>query len=552
MQGARLGDMDILERRLAEQRGDRTLGRVIACSGARATILAETTAIQADRIGRWAVGSLITLTGRSSRIVGFIYAMRAEGAADDHSLPPRTHVDVELVGEILDDEHGQPLFRRGIREYPTLGAASHAIRHSDLEAIYTIRSGHGTAIGVLAQSPGLKAHVDLDAMLRQHFALVGSTGVGKSTAFSILMHQAIESRPQLRGLILDPHNEFASAFSGDAVVLDLRSLSFPFYLFSFEEFTHVLFRGRQAPDGELDFLREAISEAKEGFRAEVNSFQSGILKRQLRGDGLTTSVDAPSPYRIGDIITAIDDHIGRLEPRYRRSDLRSLRTRLESLRNDPQFEFMFAHGESEDVLEHLLQTVFRVADSQRRVTILQLAGVPTDVVTAIVSVLARFAFETAMFSGPDYEILVACEEAHRYIPQDERSVFGPVRRALARIAREGRKYGCYLGLISQRPSDLDPTIFSQCSTIFAMRLANERDQDVIRSAFPDTSAHVLSFLAAIGNREAIAFGEAMVMPMRMIFSELAAGAIPHSNSHDDRCRDGMTLHTLVERLRGRF
>lgn len=552
MQGMRASELESFERRIAEQRGDRNLGRVIACSGARATVLADTTQIQADRSGRWSVGSLITLGGRSSRIVGFVYAMRAEGAPDNSDLPPRTHVEVELVGEIVDDLNGIPQFRRGIREYPGLGATAHAIRQTDLEAIYTVRSGQGTTIGTLAQAPALKAHVNLESMLSQHFALVGSTGVGKSTAFSILMHQAIESRPQLRGLILDPHNEFAKAFSQDAVVLDLRTLSFPYYLFSFEEFTHVLFRGREAPEGEIEFLREAITEAKEAFRAEASTFQSGILKRQLRGESMATSVDAPSPYRIGDIINTIDEHIGRLEPKYRRADLRSLRTRLESLRNDPQFEFMFVHAESEDVLESLLRQIFRVSDTARRITILQLAGVPTDVVTAIVSVLTRFAFETAMFAGAEYEIVVACEEAHRYIPHDERSAFGPVRRSIARIAKEGRKYGCYLGLISQRPSDLDPSIFSQCSTIFAMRLANDRDQDVIRSAFPDTSAHVLSFLAAIGNREAIAFGEALVMPMRMVFTELPPNLIPASMSERNRGEGGLSLHILVERLRGRM
>ncbi len=552
MQNMRARELETLERRFVDQPQDRSLGVIIACSGARATILADTAEIQAERAGRWSVGSLITLVGRTSRIVGFVYEMHAEGAATDANLPPRTHVQIELVGEILDTEQGRPVFRRGIREYPGLGAKAHVIRQDDLEAIYAVRSGHAATIGALAQAPSLKAHVDLDAMLRQHFALVGSTGVGKSTAFSILMTEAIATRPNLRALILDPHNEFAAAFGKDAVVLDLRILAFPYYLFSFEEFTHVLFRGREAPEGEIEFLREAITEAKEAFRAEANTFQSGILKRQLRGENQATSVDAPSPYRLTDITASIDEHLGRLEPRYKRSDLRSLKTRLDSLKNDPQFDFMFSKGESGDVLEDLLRQIFRIADPVRRITILQLAGVPADVVSAIVSVLARFAFETAMHAGAGYEVILACEEAHRYIPQDERSAFGPVRRAIARIAKEGRKHGCYLGLISQRPSELDPTIFSQCSTIFAMRLANERDQDVIRSAFPDTSAHVLSFLAAIGNREAIAFGEALVMPMRMVFLERAAGTLPASNHASHAAQQGLSIHMLVERLRGRL
>jgi hypothetical protein len=136
-----------------------------------------------------------------------------------------------------------------------------------------------------------------------------------------------------------------------------------------------------------------------------------------------------------------------------------------------------------------------------------------------VSVLARMAFEIALWSDGAYEIAVVCEEAHRYIPTDQSQAFGPTRTAIGRIAKEGRKYGVSLGIVTQRPSELDATVLSQCSTMFAMRLSNEADKAIVRSAVGVSSASTIAFLSSIADREAIAFGEAIATPMRMKFSD---------------------------------
>jgi uncharacterized protein len=135
------------------------------------------------------------------------------------------------------------------------------------------------------------------------------------------------------------------------------------------------------------------------------------------------------------------------------------------------------------------------------------------------------AFDIAMLAGGSYEVLLLCEEAHRYVPHSGDG-FAPTRYAIARIAKEGRKYGCYLGVVTQRPGELDPTILSQCSTVFAMRLSNDRDQEIIRSAVADSSASTIAFLSSIGNREAIAFGEGVATTMRMRFSHIERKSLP--------------------------
>ena len=149
---------------------------------------------------------------------------------------------------------------------------------------------------------------------------------------------------------------------------------------------------------------------------------------------------------------------------------------------------MFASRLIEDTIHQTIGKIFRVPHEGRPITCFQLAGMPSEVVNSVCSVLARLAFDLALWSNGKLKLLVLCEEAHRYMPADPRLGFAPTRHAMSRIAKEGRKYGCYLGVVTQRPGELDPTVLSQCSTVFAMRLANEHDQDIIRSAIADSSA----------------------------------------------------------------
>src|ERR1700744_2244538 len=167
-----------------------------------------------------------------------------------------------------------------------------------------------------------------------------------------------------------------------------------------------------------------------------------------------------------------------------------------------------------DTMAEIVGLLFRRPANGVPMTVLQLAGFPSEVVDAIVSVLSRMAFDLGVWSDGGSPLLLVCEEAHRYMAADYSVGFGPTRRALSRIAKEGRKYRVSLGLVSQRPAELDPTILSQCATLFAMRLANDRDQALLKSALSDDTAELLSFIPTLGVREAIAFGEAVPIPTR--------------------------------------
>ncbi|MGI9462813.1 MAG: ATP-binding protein [Aestuariivirgaceae bacterium] len=531
---------------------DQLMGRVIACDGGFATVSATATDTIEESSDFWSIGRLISIAVGRNRVVGLVYKLNSTGELWEDQQVNTIHAEIELVGEIRETEAGQSMFSRGIANYPPLGSIAHRIRSEDLIAVHLQKSGQSMVIGTLTQDEQIPATVDIDNMLSRHFAIVGTTGTGKSTALALLMRKCLEARPNLRIMLFDPHNEFSTAFPDKANVLNADTLELPFWLFQLEEFAEVVFRGRNGEAEEVDALRDLIPEARSRFVAK----QAGSAKLVRRSPDVSNiSADTPLPYRMTDLFAIIEDEIGLLEGRHDRLVLRSLKTRLETLVNDPRYRFMFSARTVDDNMAEVMGMLFRIPMNDRPITCLQLAGVPSEVVNSVISVLCRMAFDLAMWSNGTCGVLVVCEEAHRYVPQDPRQGFGPTRLSIARIAKEGRKYGVHLGVVTQRPGELDPTILSQCSTVFSLRLANDFDQEIIRSAISDSSASTISFLSSIGNREAIAFGEGIPTPMRMKFEELKAEFLPgspiyHTPENSPGTAPPVNLGSIIGRMRG--
>lgn len=557
---------DVLpDRREASQPPERALGRVIACDGSRATILSAVSTGNWLAGDAWTIGRMVSINLGSSRIVALVYKLHAVEPAWSESEENPIQVEVEFLGEVLESADGRMRFQSGISTFPPIGAIAHRIRSGDLVLVHDLGDRSGVEIGHVTQDASIPATVSVQDMLSRHFALVGTTGVGKSSAVALLLRRAVSVRPRLRVLILDPHNEYSSAFPDLALTIDGDSLDLPFWMFRQEELAEVVFRGRAVLDDEPDILREVVAAARARYRMPGNGQElardlgSSLLKRPLdlgvsRQPADATqagTVDASTPYRLKDAFAVIDEMIGLHELRWPRHALRSLKVRLESLHADPRYRFMFGRANMYETVAPILAQVFRIPMHGRPITAFQLGGLPGEVVNAVASVLSRLAFDLASASQGAYEILVLCEEAHRYVPSDTALGFAPTRQALARIAKEGRKYGAYLGIVTQRPGELDPTILSQCSTVFAMRLANERDQQIIRSAISDASASTINFLSSIGNREAIAFGEGVATTMRMRFAELKPHELPAMGARggDVAGRLEPTLDDMVRRMR---
>ena len=531
----------------------RVIGHLVCLNGTEGVISCRLEAAEED----WSVGHLITIVHRNSRLVGVVCEIATNDGAWSEGGVNTARAKIELSGEIVDDEAGTPVFHRGVRSFPSLGAVAHRIRADDLRAIYSFRGRQGVEIGRLSQNELIPAEIDVSELIGRHFAVLGSTGVGKTTAVSLLLKRSVATRPKLRVMIFDPHNEYGRHFAKSAQVIDSDSFELPFWMFRFDEFADIIFSGRQPHADERDALFEIIRIARAKYVSDSNTITSSSgLRRHAVVEGASPTADTPTPYRIIDVVAIIEEWLGKLDQRFSRSDLKALRFRVEGLNRDPRFRFMFGRPVVEEDIGKVISRLFRIPTQGMPITIVQLAGLPNEVVNPVVSVLARLAFEIAFWCSGDFEVNVLCEEAHRYIPSVQVTsgrgeTFGPARQAIGRIAKEGRKYGASLGVISQRPSELDPTVLSQCSTMFAMRLANEVDKGIIRAAAGASAASTIAFLSSMADREAIAFGEAIATPMRMKFSNSADRAFnPAPIAPPPRDAEPIDLRKLSARLRG--
>lgn len=499
---------------------DRPEAFVIACDGSTATVQADTDCVDTVTGLTWAVGRMLSIIVDTNRVVAMICEINAPTENYAPDVKSFLRMKVELQGEVQDRGEGEKsAFVKGITKYPGVGAVVHQIRAADLSSIYAATGSSNAIIGHLSQDPSIPAYVDIPDMLSKHFAVLGSTGCGKSSSVSLLLHAAQEVVPDLRTIILDPHNEYSKSFPGSNSISQ-ETLDLPFWLFQLEEYAEVLFRGKPIVHEEIDALREFIPEAKKKFR-------EGEDRASLRvaGSSSALTADSPVPYRIADLVAMVDEEMGLLDSRYDKSVLKQLKARIVAHSSDPRYAFMFRHKTITDIAHEVIANIFNLPHGHQLCTILQMAGMPSEVVNSVASVLCRLAFELSIAAKGTMKILVVCEEAHRYVPVGAGG-FEPTRRAIARIAKEGRKYGSFIAIISQRPSELDPTILSQCSTVFSLRLTNDYDQGIIRKAISSSSASTIAFISSLSNRECIAFGEGMSTPMRLMFRNMPKAWLP--------------------------
>lgn len=529
-----------------------SFGRVISVRGslARVGLLAESQLPIAEV--RATVGRFVSIRCASSVIVAMITEVSCENLSRTDDLIAIASVD--LLGEILNAAD-KAKFQRGVTNYPTIGDSVDLITSQELRTIYAPTGSDQINVGFLQQDRSVVAYVDIEEMLSKHFAVLGSTGVGKSTGVSLLLNEILKARPNLRIFLLDVHNEYGRCFGDRALVLNPRNLKLPFWLFNFEEIVDVLFGGRAGVPEELDVLAEVIPIAKGIYTQYQNTDRLGLKRIDPKQVGFT--VDTPVPYRLVDLISLIDERMGKLENRSSRIVYHKLISRIEAVRNDPRYAFMFDNANvGGDTMAEVISHLFRLPANGKPMTVMQLAGFPAEVIDSVVSVLCRMAFDFGLWSDGVSPMLFVCEEAHRYASADRNIGFGPTRKAVSRIAKEGRKYGVYLGLITQRPAELDATIISQCNTLFTMRLANDRDQALLRAAVSDAAANLLSFVPSLGTREVLAFGEGVALPTRLRFKEVPPHQLPRGEatiSSVPSVTSGHDMHfvgAVLERWRG--
>jgi len=323
-------------------------------------------------------------------------------------------------------------------------------------------------------------------------------------------------------VVLDIHGEYAAAFGSQAEVIDPSNLNLPFWLLNFHELTAAFISPDEQRDSEIEILTDAVVWAKRRY----SDAYAGRVRRSA-AETTCITVDTPVPFRLADLVAYFDEQLGRLDRALNTLPYKRLKARVETLVSDARYSFMFGSVMIEDTMTDVLGRLFRVPVGDKPITVLDLSTVPSEIMDVVISVISRLAFDLASWSEARLPLLIVCEEAHRYAPADGGNKFMPTRQALARIAKEGRKYGVALALITQRPSELDTTILSQCSTVIAMRLSTERDQAVIRANTHEGALDLLEFLPLLGDREAVVLGQGSVMPMRIRFKDMRTARSPH-------------------------
>ena len=532
-----------------------TLGCVISVRGSQASVGLPAQSAHAAEKARASVGKFLGVRAGESLVVGLIadVSLRTDVVLRDSDRVAVAQLD--LIGEIQNHDSDKAKFQRGVSTYPAIGDTVTAIGSDELRLIFRSDGSRTIDVGQLEHDSSIPALLDVDEMISKHFAVLGTTGVGKSSAVTLLLHQILAARPDLRVLLLDVHNEYSRCFGERAQVLNPGNIKLPFWLYNFDEIVDVLFGGRPSLDEEVDILTECIPLAKSIYAQQTTANGRIGIKS---GEAVTTrfTVDLPVPYRISDLIALLDARMGKLENRSTRMVYHKLITRIETVCGDPRYAFMFENANvGGDTMVEILSMIFRIPTNGVPLTIMQLAGFPSEVVDAVVSVTCRMAFDLGLWSDGANPLLVVCEEAHRYMGADHSIGFAPTRRSVARIAKEGRKYSVFLGLVSQRPAELDSTVLSQCSTLFAMRMTNDRDQALLRSAVADTAANFLAFLPSLGTGEAFAFGEGVALPTRLKFKQLPPQLLPKSEmaNHGESANcDSDGLVAVVNRWRGRL
>ncbi|WP_082701726.1 helicase HerA domain-containing protein [Novosphingobium sp. FSW06-99] len=463
------------------------------------------------------VSSQIKIRVGNTWLLGVVRTLRQATTAEEHG---GVVAEVDFMGEgdterLTGNIYG---FRRGVTRYPMPGALAHVATRADLAQIYASDGRPNISIGTVHPTKDIRAGIYIDSFLGKHFALLGSTGTGKSTSASLILHRICELAPQGHIVMIDPHGEYISAFRDRGNLLDVSNLQMPYWLMNFEEHCEV-------------FLTSSGSDRVVDADILARCLQQSRAKNRLAAAIGKITVDSPIPYLLSDLVNILQNEMGKLDKGTGSIPYQRIKTKIEEIRGDPRYQFMFSGMLVADCMTDFLAQVFRLPANGKPISIIDVSGVPSEITSTVVAVLSRLVFDFAVWARDEETrpILLVCEEAHRYVPNERNADGSSVGRVLSRIAKEGRKYGVSLGLITQRPSDLAEGVLSQCGTIIAMRLNNERDQAHVRAAMPEGARGFMDAIPALRNRECVVCGEGVSIPMRVSFDDLDAALRPASD-----------------------
>jgi len=460
------------------------------------------------------------------------------------------------VGSILAD--GQ--FERGVARYPTTGAEVHAIGSTEVAKMFDRFQSKGLAVGALALHRSLKVCLDPTNLFGRHSAILGQTGSGKSWTVASLVQKTVAVMPRAHIIILDLHGEYCwkrpdgtqSYAFADAIVrhVDARELEMPYWLMTYSELCDLLIEhSEREATNQTAFFRDCLLEGRE--RENTTAVPSLGLPR--------VTVDTPIYFSLDEVLAKVRaknvQRVGnRQGPMF--GDFDRFLMRIESKLNDSRYDFLLkpTTRNTSASLSDLLRDFVGLGTKRAAVTVIDLSSVPFDVRPTVAAQIGRLAFEFNYWNPQfrEFPILLICEEAHVYIPRTAESQFAGSRKSMERIAKEGRKYGVGLAIVSQRPHEVSETVLAQCGTFVCLRITNPDDQTYVKSLVPESEGDLVSVLAGLGRGEALVLGEAVPLPTRVQFDRPSPA--PNSDDVDfyAKWKDGLAdlnVEEIVKRWR---
>jgi DNA helicase HerA-like ATPase len=406
-------------------------------------------------------------------------------------------------------------FERGTDVLPTVGADVFAVPSETIDNVYSSFSQGNFSIGKLSVLPNQEARINLDAFLSRHGAILGQTGSGKSWTVASLL-QRIACFQQSSIVLLDLHGEYEKAFGDYSAYVSADQIELPYWLMNSEELIDMCVdRHESAAPNQIAKFKELLQLAKESH-AENKAL-----------DVPKITVDTPVYFDIKSITAEFERLDTEMVPG--KTGLKQgplfgqftrLLMRLQSRLNDRRYDLIFNPKtyRSSASMEVLFRRILGEEDSPKKLVILDLSPVPFEVRTSVISLILRCLFDFSYWhkrkNRKPYPLAVFADEAHSYLNDADIS-HRPSRLSGERIAKEGRKYGISLTVISQRPREVSSTILSQCNSFLCLRIANPDDQSYVRNLLPDSIKGIIDILSTLRRGECILLGDAVMMPTRI-------------------------------------
>lgn len=457
------------------------------------------------------------------------------------------------LGQLDEEDH----FLRGVLDFPVPGAEVHYIQPDEVDILFRRFRHFGYEPGYLPNIHQQGVALDPSNLFARHLAILGQSGSGKSWGVANILQRAVETMPNAHIILLDLHGEYV--WHGDDGVVhtafrpehmryfDARELEIPYWLLTYSEMIDLLIdHADPKSSSQMAFLRETLL----SLRKKANPDIAGQI-----------SVDSPVYFsmvemyqqfkRVNEQTTDFGKTRG---PLYGQFD--EFLVKLQSRFNDNRYDFLFKpkKRKDSDSLVSLLSDFVGLGEQKCQITVIDFSSVPFDVRPMISAQVGRLAFEFNYWNprSEEFPLLLVCEEAHNYIPRETGTKYDGARRSMERIAKEGRKYGVGLAVISQRPAEVSETVLAQCGNYICFRVTNPDDQEYIKALVPDAEGDLVNILSALGRGEVLALGEAIPIPTRFCMHQ----PDPQPNSHNvdfyTKWRDRgpeLDVRQIVERWR---